>query len=272
MIMPLAVGNALRIILAPPSDSIGWRVLRKTQDDFSGPDDPDAYLVYEGEDKGVVDSRYLQNDVLMFYRAYYWDGMSWSSSQTATGTAKADYDDASEDVQTLVRERLEWGLLEEVRRGLLQPQSGSIPVLTAPPIFEDARWPLVTISVLNDAASERVIGELLIPDEFNDTGWSEDDGWLARTELSIVGWSQNPDERIQLRRSLRRLVMSNLSVFDSYGMVQVNFSQQDADFLSEYPAPVYQSVGTLNCLSPVIVGGRVPPITDIIVRSNSHVG
>lgn len=270
MIFPLAVGNAVRLILQPPSQAVYWRVLRKATDDFIDQDDDQAYQVYEGDEKSFVDARFLQNDVVQFYRAYYWDGSIWTSSASVPGKAHADYGEASHDVQLVVRERLEWGLQEEVRRATLRAQSGAISVLTAPPVFEDTRWPMVTVSLLNDSAAERGLGEEIWPDAF-DGDWSDDEGWIASTQLSIVGWSLNPDERIALRRALRRLIIANLPVFSDYGFQQVEFSQHDVDAVSgEYPAPIYQSAGTFSCLAPVIVGGRVPAIDSVIANYREY--
>jgi hypothetical protein len=47
-IQPIASGNAIRLLLSPVMGASNWRVLRKESDDFSGHDDPNAYLVYEG--------------------------------------------------------------------------------------------------------------------------------------------------------------------------------------------------------------------------------
>lgn len=271
MILPLSVGNALRVFLEPPSDAVKWRLLRKGADSFSGHDDPGAFLVHEGNEKFVVDSEFLQNDIPQFYRAYYWNGSDWAESNTATGTARVDYGDGSSDAQLIVRDRLEWGLVEEVRRGVLRPQSGSIAVLTAPPVWEDSRWPMVTVSMVSEMPAERGIGEVLEPDDFDLADWSDNEGWLARVQLGIIGWCQNPDERIALRQAIRRLIVANLPVFEHAGLTQIEFAQNDIDAVEgEYPAPVYQTAGTFTCLAPVIVGGRVPAIADVFSKGSIY--
>lgn len=270
MIVPLAVGNALRVFLEPPAGALMWRVLRKGADTFVDQDDPDAFRVCEGDEKSFVDFEYLQNGSVYHYRAFYWNGMDWTASASATGTPNATYEDCSTDALVVVRDRINAGLQAEVARGTLRPKSGSIQVLTAPPVMEDVRWPLVTVQLVNEGPGERGIGEILEPDEFDGIGydWSDNEGWLARVQLAITAWSMNPDERITLRQVLRRLVVANLPVFDDAGIQQVEFSQQDFDAVGgEYPAPVYQSMGTFNCLAPVSVGGDVPAIRDVISRS-----
>lgn len=268
MLQSLSVGNAIRVILDPPEGALSWRILRKVSDTFSGESDPDAMLVYEGAEKSALDTASLQNATLYYYRAYYWDGAAWTASATASATPNATYTDASTDVLTVVRDRLAQGLQIEVQRKALVPQSNAIQVLTAPPVFEGTRWPVVTVHLLSDPPIERALGELLEPDaqDASTELWNESEGWLARVQLAVIGWSLNPDERIELRKALRRLVIANLPVFDAQGMLEIEFSQQDVDAVSgEYPAPVYQSAGTFTCVAPVLVGGQATPITDVQV-------
>lgn len=269
MIVPLAVGNALRIFLAPPAGVELTRILRKDADTFSGPDDPSALVVYEGTGRSALDARMLPNGVPQFYRAYYLQGSTWTASATVSGTPSTTYEDSSTDVLSIVRERLDFGLVNEIERGALTANSGAIEVLTATPVWEDARWPLVTVHLLSEQPAERGLGELIAPDAFDDgTGlWTEHEGWLARVQLAIIGWSQNPDQRIAMRQALRRLVVGNLPVFDDAGMIEIEFSQQDVDAVSgEYPAPVYQSACTLTCLAPVVVGNHADAIADVQVE------
>lgn len=270
LIMPLAVGNALTIRLAPPSGASEWRVLRKSSDSFIGHDDLEALTVFEGDYKSFIDDKFLQNGVPQFYKAYYRIGSNWVASETRTGTANASYDDASTDALEVVRDRLTWGLQEEVKRGVLYPSKlGSIPVLIAPPVFEDARWPMVSIHLTSEQPSTRGIGEMIDSDFIDDDLWSEGEGWLASVQLAIIGWTQNPDERIELRKALRRIIVANLPVFDDHGMVQIEFSQQDVDAVSgEYPANIYQAACQLSCLAPVVVRGKQRMITDVVFTSN----
>src|SRR3546814_16358848 len=71
-VQPLPIGTALRLFLSPPDDALRWRILRKGADDFAGPDDAAAVQVYEGDDKVVLDTHFLKNNVPAFYRTYYW--------------------------------------------------------------------------------------------------------------------------------------------------------------------------------------------------------
>jgi hypothetical protein len=267
LIQPVAAGNALRIFLEPPPGAVWWRLLRKVADTFTDESDPDALLIYEGSaEKNTLDIAQLVNGTLYYYRPYYRVGADWVAGATVTATPNATYEGIGGDVLELVRDRLDLGLQEEVRRGALTHDQGHIKVLTAPPIFEDTVFPVVTVHLTEDSPAERAIGEMVEEDQFDadSFGWAEKEGWLARTSLTIMGWTMNPDERIDLRKALRRLVQANLPIFDFAGMVQIEFSQQDTEDFASYSAPVYQVLCTFSCLSPAQVGAKVGAIRDVV--------
>lgn len=268
-VRPLPAGNALHLSLVPPPGVTRWRLLRKGADDFAGAADPEAYVAYEGQDRSITDAHFLQNDVPAFYRAYYWDGSAWIASATASGTPRATYRDASTDVLSVVRDRLEAGLAVEVGRGALQPPQGFIQVFTAPPVADGGvQLPVFTVHLESEDPGDRGIGEMIDADEFNPLAgeWSESEGWLAKVDLEIVAWSLNADERIELRKALRRILVANLPVFDSFGMVEITFNLRDMDALSgEYAANIYQVMCRFTCMAPVKVIHAADPITDVEV-------
>lgn len=274
-VRPLYSGNALHLSLVPPAGATRWKVLRKGSDDFTGENDPDAYLAYDGNERSITDFKHLLNGVPAFYRAYYWNGSVWTASATVSGTPVAAYQDATTDVLETVRERLERGLAVEVARGALQPERGYIQVFTAPPVADGGvSLPVVTVHLTSEDQAERGIGELIDIDELDAASgqWIESEGWLAKVQLEVVAWSLNPDERIALRKALRRIIVANLPVFDSVGMIEINFSQSDVDALSgEYGANIYQAMGNFTCLAPVKVTGSAAPITDIEVTVSGEV-
>lgn len=274
MLEPLSVGNAVRVILNPPASAVYWRVLRNTTGTFPSENDPSSTLVFEGIDRSPLDTSSLINGIQYYYCAFYWDGSAWTAAAPASCIPNATYQDGSTDAMTVVLNRLAAGLKVEVQRGALVPRSGTIQVLSALPSFQDTRWPMVTVHLLVDAPAERGLGEVLAPptQDLQSAGlWDESEGWLARVQLAVIGWSQNPDERIALRQSLKRLIVANLPVFDASGMVEIEFTQQDVDAANgEYPAAVYQTAGTFTCMAPVIVGDQVGTITDVQVTGTSN--
>jgi hypothetical protein len=266
LIEPLPIGNALRVFLDPIDGATSWRILRKDADTFTGETDPDAALIYEGKDKSALDVSNLMNGATYYYRAYYFVASQWVASETVSAVPAATYADRSTDPMTIVRDRLDAGLAVELDRGALKHDDGHIPVLTAPPIFSDTRWPVVTVHLQSDAPHHRGIGEMIDPDELDDDDglWSESEGWLSRVQLVIAAWTLNPDGRIDLRKALRRIIVGNLPVFDDAGMVNIDVTMQDVDFIQgEYPAPVYQVMCSLSCLAPVRVSDEVAKITDV---------
>lgn len=274
MIQPLHVGNALRLFLQPPAGAVRWKVLRKGNGIFSGHDDPSAIVAYEGDERVIVDSAFLQNEVMAFYCPFYTsDGTTWTAGPVASGTPAAIYQEHTTDVLSFLRDRLEAGLLVEVQRGNFVPELGYIQVYTAPPSLEqNLRLPLVTVHLDNEDSSERAIGEDISGDQFDAIGfdWQESEGWLANVRVMVIGWSLNSDERLELRKAIRRIIIANLPVFAAQGWEQVNLSQQDIDAINgEYTAQLYQVMSTFTCLAPVRVSGTVDAIREVSVRSNN---
>lgn len=259
---PLPIGNAVRVLLAPTAGATRTRVLRKTSDDIANENDPAAALIYEGDDNSIVDTKTLTNGTVYYYRAFDLVGLSWLASPSASATPGESGGMFAPDPLEIVRERLEAGLKVLVGAGVLQHASGYIPCYSAPPQVENIQWPVVSIHLRNDTPAYRGIGEILSPDELNiDGDWDEAEGWLTRVQLDIIAWSLNPDERIALRKALKRLLIGNLPVFADSGMDQVEFSISDTEDFESYNAAVYQAVCNFTCIAPALFVG-VQPATD----------
>lgn len=269
-IQPIASGNAVRLLLGPIAGASKWRVLRKESDNFSGANDPNAFLVYEGDEGTVVDHQLLVNDQLYYYKVYYWVDGAWLESVTASGMPHAFYEDASTDVLGLLRDRLDYGFRVEVERGVIVHDYNAVPILTAPPVFEDTRWPCVTVHLESESPVERGLGEILLPDFYDeDEGvWVAHEGWLASVQLQIVTWSLNPDERIEMRKAVRRIIQANLSLFDHEGMIKIETNQRDVEDFTSYQAPVYQSMCSFSCIAPAQIKMDDP---NIIRQVNSTI-
>jgi hypothetical protein len=274
VVSPIPVGNALRVQVAPPAGAVAWNLLRNTADTFAGPTDPAATLVAFSNEPVIYDAIGLTNGLTYWYQAYYWDGLAWTADpQSASGVPASTYADQSTDALTLLLDRVTAGMANEVATGRLTPgekANGVISVFSAPPIFEQVQFPVVVLHLSNEAPEQYGLGELVAQDTLDTSGlWDEGEGYLARTTISVTGWTLNPDARIALRRALRRVMIANNQIFATAGLREVTFSQTDEDELSgTYGAPVYFTVGTFTCLSPLLVSGQVAPIADITVTVN----
>ena len=267
-IAPLAIGNAVKTVVDIPSGTSQWRLLRRPDALFAGPDDPDAITVYEGMESMAIDTAGLLNGTTYWYQAYYRNGVGWSESGAQAVIPVAGYTGDQGDPQVLMRDRLRAGIENEITRGELHPGGGKISVLTAPPQWDETRFPVVSVHLDSDAPGERGVGESIGLDhhDVDASIWIESEGWLARVALTITGWSLNPDERIALRRTLKRLVLGNFPVLTAAGWLLPEFSQQDIEDFSSFPAPVYQTVGTLTCIVPTWVESAVGEIESVEVN------
>lgn len=273
MIQVLPVGNALRIFVEPVQGAVFWRILRKTSDSFSGHDDASALVVYEGDEKIFVDSKNLINEVPAFYRPYYNDGTNWVSGVTQSATPVATYEEFTTDVMDLLRQRIETGLKVEIGRGNFQPEHGYIQVFTAPPsLDQNTRFPLVTMILESENPEVRGLGENISGDEFDSIGfdWIESEGWIARVQLAIAAWSLNSDERIELRKALRRIIIANFTVLDAEGISNISAEFHDVNMVNgEFNAPIYQVLCNFSCLAPVRVGNKLDTVSSVEVTVNS---
>lgn len=268
IIRPLPSGNALHVFLDPPTGAQKWRVLRKGSDTFTDQDDQNALIAFEGDFKNFVDTASLQNELMAFYRPFYWDGTTWTAGATANGTPSATYEDQTQDVVKFLRERLEAGMLVEVQRGNFITDLGYVQVYTAPPsMSQDLQFPLLTLELDSAGPANRAAGEDIGMDvlDYDDDG-EESEGWLEKNSISILAWSLNSSERIELRNALRRLLLTNLPVLEGNGYQQVSFTFTDINAVNgEFGPPVYQVLCNFTCLSTARVTNRVGLISDIDV-------
>lgn len=272
-ISPMMAGAAIHLILTPPTGAIRWRLLRRTADAFTGFDDTGAVLVHEGTDNNLVDTLALVNGTTYFYRAYWFDGIAWHQTASRSAAPAYEIEDWSTDVMSVLRERIASGLAAEIARGGITHSKNLIEVLTAPPLADAVVFPVVTLRLMHESPAERGIGEDIpgfVVGDASYLDWGQSEGWLSKVIIEVVGWSLNPDERLNLRRLLRRIVLANLPIFDDKGMILVEFEQRDQEDTEQFNAPVYQTVGTFSCEAPaVVVGDSVTPIRDVPVTVNS---
>jgi hypothetical protein len=272
-IEPIAVGNALRLFLEPATGAVYGRVLRRTADAFTGYNDTGAVLIADRvQDNNLVDVAALTNGTTYFYHSYSFDGAVWSDDgPSVTGTPAATYDDASVDPLSVVLDRLSAGMAIEVARGKLQPQSNSVPVINAPFMLSDGpKFPVVSVHLESSAPDVRAVGEVIDEDDLIDGQVISGEAWIERTRLNIVAASLNPDERLALRLSVGRVLKANLPVFDSLGMMTVEWSTSDMEDTEAYSAPLYMTAIQFSCLSVAGVTAPTDPITEIQVTGSAY--
>jgi hypothetical protein len=264
-------GNAVHLSLSPPEGSVSIRVLRRWDDAFQGPEDAQAHVVFSGSPRiGVVDWLGLVNGVTVHYRLYSLSGDGqWSASDSVSETPQAEYHPVSMDALDLVRERIELGLNAQLSASRLTHPDNRFHVLTAPPVFNNVRLPVVVVMLSEDAPAEHYIGE------FMGTETLEDDirdyhGWLSRVSLQAVAFSLNPDERRLLRRTLKDIVIANSTIMESAGLQNIDFSISDSEDFESHDAPLYIASGQFSCLAPSVVYDADPKIR--VIESSAVVG
>lgn len=268
MVTPLAVGNAVRLYLALTPGMEYSRVLRRTTDAFTGAFDSGAVVIGDevATDFLVDASDSLINGTQVFYRCYDYDGATWHDQGVSfPATPATTYVPDVLDPQEFVRDRVQLGINAAIASGQLLPPSGAIQVTTAPfSVAEGTSFPTVSVHLENTGPETRGIGDEL--EDFFDqleSKWLGTEGWLARTNLNIVGVSQNADERIQLRKVLRQVIQANLPVFAGVGFTLVEFSQSDSEQFSENNVPLYVTNGGFSCVSAAFVRDPAGVISEV---------
>ncbi|WP_293372304.1 hypothetical protein [Nevskia sp.] len=256
--IPLA-GDAviLQMQQAPGGDDVPRRVLRRTDAAFAGPADPDATLIYQGANPRVVDLR-ASNGSTWYYKAFdLVDGVFVDNASPAVqATPQSRYQPLGVDFEAVLKARLELGLQQEMTRGLLRVKllgrNGAQPplkiaVVYGPAVFGETDWPVVSVQLKNNAPGERGIGETLF-------GGSEFEGesWLAMQSVEIAAWTQNPDQRREMRLALTRIVIANLPVLEALGVVVGDPRVSVMDFLDngQFLVPVYTAVVSFSAQVP----------------------
>jgi hypothetical protein len=258
-----SAGNAVGILLNPPSAAVKWRVLRNLSGVFA---DQDAdTLIYEGAERHIIDIAALDNGVPVFYQPFYWNGSSWSTAPAKSVTPGLTLVDRSSDPQSLIRDRLDLGLNGLIARGDLTHQAGVLPVMTASPQFEDTVFPVVTVHVADDSDDAHFLGDMFVPDVAGIGGEevTEVDGYYSQYTIDIVAWSLNGDERKLLRKWIKTVLVANLQIFSVNEMEEIHLQFSDADDFETYNAPMYMARCSLRCLAPTVAIGDVPVVTDV---------
>jgi hypothetical protein len=264
---PLFSGNAVRLYTALPVGATYTRILRKTSDTFSGPTDVTATVVNPGfagdslVDHGVI------NGTTYFWHAWDRVGPGWVDGGASLSAVPAtSYLDDTLDPQELLRDRIQLGINAEIARDALMPPSGSVQVTTAPFALPDGiTFPTVSVHLESTGPAERAVGDEI--EDFHDPVSDEyigTEGWMSRWSMTVAGVSLNPDERITLRKVLRRIVQANLEVFADAGMLLIEFQQTDSEQFSENGAPLYFTNGAFSCVAPAFVRETEGLLSDVV--------
>lgn len=263
---PVAAGNAVLAILSPPAWAKSWRVLRKATDTIAAQDDAQALVAYEGEDRSFIDIAGLRNNVQVFYRPFYWNGDAWIADVSMAVTPAVLYTDVSCDVVSLLRERLDLGMVHYVGAGKLHHKNGKIPVMNATPTYEGTAFPVVSVILASDAPAQDFVGGVVGGDVKHASGQvSSFTGHMSRYEINITAFTPNSDARAALRMALKAILTANRVIFEENQITQVEVSFTDQDDFQSYGEPMFMVRGSFTCLAPTAIEVRTGVISDVSV-------
>lgn len=254
MIMPLGVGNAVKMFFEPPEKAENMKVMKKGSPGITGPDDQSAALVFTGIRDYFVDDVGLMNGVTYWFKPFYLIGGDWVGGDERSVIPAYTDKDLTSDPLTVLRERLRSGFESAIEAGEVA-NVRVIPVYDAPPQNTvDTPFPCVSLIYADESPAEEFIGMDIIGDSLDDeSSWFDSHGYIGNFSIDIGIWCINPVQRRTLRKILRKLLLANNDVFSSHGFVNVTYNTRDEDMLNESP-PLYIVIGSFRCQAPVLVG------------------
>lgn len=267
-IEPLPAGNAVRLILTPPPGAAEWRVLRRTTDTISGPNDAGAVVVEDwGRYEALIDDDGLTNGIAQFYRVFYRDAagapiLPLAPSRSATPAHSAR--DTSTPVLRVLRKRVEAGLAVAVAEGRLKPRSGSVPLVVAPMVDPGKiTMPVVSIHLDRDSPLDHALADFIATEELLDIGWDDTHGYLSEVAINLVAVSLNPDERITLGEVLKHILLVNRPVLNAHGIIRPAVTVTHSELQPDQNAvPLYVASCSFTCIAPTTATATASEITD----------
>jgi hypothetical protein len=175
------------------------------------------------------------------------------------------------DALELIRSRMSAGLKVEVEANRITHENGKIPCFSAPPQYEGARFPIVTVQLKSMSPAIRAIGEHLSGDVLDDDGVLGAEGWISRLTVEVIGWVvNNPDTRAALRIAVAKVLLGNLAIFDRAAISEFEFSQSDTEDFESYNAPMFQTITTITCMAPVAVTAVEAAVEEVTVTATPY--
>jgi len=233
---------------------------------FSGQADPAAFLVHDGADLFLTDSRLLANGVEYIYALYGQLGSgAWLDPVFVSVTPQSTFEDISLDPQEIVRERVDVSLHSMIQRSKIVLSKSTVPVMSIPFYTQGGEFPVVTVLYGSGSTSVRGLGEQLSDDVSDGSGWTTSSGWHSSITLEITAWSLNAEERNILRKALEAVIAANLFVLEEQGlnMVEVQ-SIHDTEDTQSMNAPIYQTTMRLSCQTVTAVTDESGSFVDVI--------
>lgn len=266
----LSCGNAIQFILGATAGERRWRLLRKenaTGVTFTGYDDPAAYLVSDGAETAVTDSRFLINGVEYIYALYGQVAGVWSVPVLRAITPNSNFEDQSIDAQEIVRERIDATLQSMIQRNQITLSKEVVPVMSIPFYTQGGEFPVVTVLYGSGTSVVRGVGEAIGSDYFDGESWIGSQGWHSAETLEVSAWSLNAQERNTLRQALQAVIAANLLIFDNAGLYLPEVqSVRDTEDTQSMNAPIYQTTIQIGYQVAVAVADSTGIIRDVFVN------
>jgi len=258
-------GNAVKLTISPSDKATSIRVLRKTVDSFSDENDPAATVVLNELATACIDTDQLVNGTNYYYLDFELISGSWVAGKSVLVVPASAYIDESVDIVSMLLDRIQLGVDEEILAERIKPSSKTIKVVNSPPLFDNVSWPIVGIHLDSESPHTRSIGENYDFDTEISNGVDERRGFYSESNVSIVAWSANPDQRILMRNIIRRILIANSEVFSMrFGVSLPEATFRDDEDFQSWSIPVYMSHCSFRCIAQSGVKSTTGKVADVL--------
>ena len=288
-VRPFGYGGGVRLYWLNPTDATFHhvKILRKTVNSFSGPNDPAATVIYSGKGSQTaphqlvfrpsptipeVRHRYtIDSKGVLWATPYYYAVYAMNAAENDVSAAVVK-SGMTPDVSVFEEVDVIGLLLEYIGayfkrqiavQGLMMPAGiTAIPVLDSPPLIETVKFPCVSIHLDTDAPEGYAIG-----DDLNQLSQDGDSpvyrrGYLASFTLAITGWTENPEIRRQLYRHLKGCLLSARQLLEANGVINTRLIGRYAEDFDGYNVPLFSAAFSLTGQLQASV--RVVPVSSVI--------
>lgn len=287
---PLTFGGAVRLLWVQPTDPVFHhvKILRKLTNDITGHTDPGATVVYSGGgvSAGEYRSVFLPDDLIQAdqYRTTLdLQALSWATtyyyaifacnadesevSVAATMQARTPEASTFEEVDVIgeLLAYLKSYLARQIQTAKLPVRAGVnvVQIIEGPPLI-DSKFPVVSLHLDADTPVAFTLADEL--DQLDEAGDVKvrRRGYLSEVHIRVQGWSENPDTRRHLYRTLKGALVSVRELMETLGVMNLSMTGQYLEEFEKYNMPLF--IGALTLTGQMQTSVRETPDEPVIAE------
>lgn len=296
--LALTFGGGVRLVWTNPADADfdRVRILRKLTNTISGPADPAATVVYEGKGartneaptswtinpspaiadgqrRDMLDRTGIAWNTTYYYAIFATNAGASVWSVAATCSVRTPEISALDelDVIGVLIDYLDAYMKRQVALNALTLRDGQsiVEIHDAPPLIDTVMLPCVSVHLDYDRPTDFLLGDQ--PGDRDSLGDPERNrrSTFCEQRLAITGWTENPEIRRGLYRTLKAALTAVREVMERLGVNNLTLTGQYQEDFESYAMPMYMASFQLTGIleTSVMEVPIEPVITSIDVHS-----